>query len=132
MVSSIEKVVIDFLDAFSQHDINRSISFFSDDCVYTDMAFEKTYNGKKELADFFNQLSKEFPDHKWELVSIFSTTNKVAFESIWSGTHSYSSNPDIPATGNLVKLKASTIMEFRDDKICKVRDYYNLPVPKQG
>ena len=132
MSSEIENVVKDFLDSFSQHDLDRTISFFTDDCIYTDMAFEKAYHGKKEFADFFKRLLKDFPDHKWDLISIFSTANKVAFESVWSGNHAFSSNPEIPASGNLVRLNAATIMEFQDDKICKVSDYYNLPSPKQG
>jgi len=86
------------------------------------MALDKTFHGKKELAEFFSQALKDFPDYKWELISIFSTTNKVALESVWSGTHVFSSIPEIQASGNLVKLKAATIMEFRDDKICKVTD----------
>ena len=64
MTTEIENIVKDFLDSFSQHDVHRSISFFSDDCIYKDMAFDRTFLGKKELADFFKQLSKEFPDHK--------------------------------------------------------------------
>ena len=71
MSSEIEKVVKDFLDSFSQHDVDRTISFFSDDCVYRDMALDKTFHGKKELAEFFSQVLKDFPDYKWELISIF-------------------------------------------------------------
>ena len=67
MTIEIENVVIDFLNSYSQHNLDRSISFFSDDCVYSDIAFDKTYHGKKELAIFFSRLSKEFPDQKWEL-----------------------------------------------------------------
>jgi steroid delta-isomerase-like uncharacterized protein len=129
MSSTIENVVKDFLDAFSQHDAERTITYFTDDCVYKDMAVESSYSGKKELADFLNQLSKDFPDHKWKLKSMFSTDDKVAFESVWSGTHTFSSNPDFPASGNFVKVDAATIVEFQNDKIHRLTDYYNLKLP---
>jgi steroid delta-isomerase-like uncharacterized protein len=131
MSSTIENVVKDFLDSFNQHDVARTVSFFYDDCVYRDMALDRTYHGKKELADFLNQLSIDFPDHKWELISILSTHNKVAFESVWSGTHTFSSIPEYSPSGNLITLKAATIMEFKDDKIYRVTDYYHLPLQKQ-
>jgi steroid delta-isomerase-like uncharacterized protein len=129
MGSTIENVVKEFLNAFSEHDVERTTSCFTDDCVYRDMALDKTYRGKKELVDFLNQLSKDFPDHKWELKSIFSSDDKVAFESIWSGTHTFSSNPELPASGNFVKVDAATIVEFHDDKIYKLTDYYFFKVP---
>ena len=130
MSSVIENIVKDFLDSYNQHDVDRTVTFFTDDCIYRDMALGRTYNGKKELTEFFNQLSKDLPDHKWELVSIFSCDNKVVFESVWSGTHLYSSIPEYQASGNRLTLKAATIVEFKGDKIYKVSDYYNLPLPK--
>ena len=129
MSSTIEKIIKDFLASFNQHDVARTVSFFTDNCVYRDMALERTYNGKKELTEFLNQLSKDFPDHKWELVSIFSSDDKVIFESVWSGTHMFSSIPGYQASGEILSLKAATIAEFENDKISKVSDYYNLPLP---
>ena len=127
MATDTAKVVKDFIEATNSDEVDKAAFFLTDDCVYEDVALGITCRGKKEFIAFFNSVHADFPDHKWELKSIFSAGDRVVFESVWSGTFTHSSNPERPATGKHVALKAATIMELRNGKISRVADYYNLP-----
>jgi len=131
MATENEKIVSALIEVSNSENYEKMESYFADDFVYEEVATGKICHRAKEFIDFAKVVHSEFPDHKWELISIFSTHNKVAFESVWSGTHTFSSIPEYSASGNLVKLKAATIMEFQDDKIYRVTDYYHLPLQKQ-
>jgi steroid delta-isomerase-like uncharacterized protein len=85
------------------------------------------FHGKKQIADFINTTHADFSDLRWELQSIFGSNNKAVFESVLSGTHTHSSFPGITASNKTIELKAATIVEFRNDKIARIADYYNLP-----
>ena len=85
------------------------------------------FQGKKEITDFFNASHADFSDLKWELKSIFSANNKTVFESVLSGIHTHSGFPEIPVANKPIELKAATIVEFRDGKISRIADYYDLP-----
>jgi steroid delta-isomerase-like uncharacterized protein len=127
MATDTEKVVKDFLRAYNSGDADKAASFLTDDCVYEDVALGEVFHDKKETIGFFNLVYADVPDYKWELKSIFGAGDRVAFESVFSGTHTHSSSPDIPATGKYAAFKAATIVELRNGKINRVTDYYNLP-----
>jgi steroid delta-isomerase-like uncharacterized protein len=127
MVADTEKIVKDFIEAFNLGDADKAASFFADDCVYEDMAVGEVFHGKKEIIGFFNSIYADFPDYKWELKSIFGTGDRAAYESVFSGTYTHSSDPEIPANGKHVAFRTATIVELRNGKISRVADYYNLP-----
>ena len=125
--SSRKNLLHNFLQAYNSADAETAISFFADDAVWEDMALGQIFEGKKEITDFFNVAHADFTDLKWELKSIFSANNKAVFESVLSGIHTHSSFPEIPVAGKYIELKAATIVEFRDGKISRFDDYYDLP-----
>ena len=127
MATDAEKTVKDFVEATNSNDMDKAAHLFTDDFVYEDVAQGVTCRSKKELIDFFNSVHSDLPDHNWEVKSIFSAGDRVAFESVWSGTHTHSSNPERLATGKYMELKAATIVELRSGKISRVADYYNRP-----
>lgn len=90
-----------------------------------------TFHGKKQIADFINTTHADFSDLRWELQSIYGSNNKAVFESVLSGTHTHSSFPGITASNKTIELKAAIIVEFRNDKIARIADYYNLPPSMQ-
>ena len=122
-----EKTIRDFLQAYNAADAENAILFFADDAIWEDTALGHTFQGKKEITDFINTTHADFSDLRWELQSIFGSNNKAVFESVLSGTHTHSSFPGITASNKAIELKAATIVEFRNDKITRITDYYNLP-----
>ena len=122
-----EKTIRDFLHAYNAADAENAISYFADDAIWEDTALGHTFQGKKQIANFINTAHADFSDLRWELRFIFGANNKAVFESVLSGTHTHSSFPGIPVSNKAIEIKAATILEFRNDKIARITDYYNLP-----
>jgi steroid delta-isomerase-like uncharacterized protein len=125
MATDAEKMVKEYVVAWNSHDMERVISFYTDDCVCEDLGAGVVNHGKKELEVFFKASFDAFPDMKFELKSVFSAGDWVASEYISSGTHAHSGF-GIPATGKRFSIRTASIAEMRDGKICRSADYYNM------
>jgi steroid delta-isomerase-like uncharacterized protein len=126
MARDVKKMIDDYILAWNSHDINKIISFFTDDCIYENLAHGKVYHGKKEVTASFNSIMADFPDLKFEVKSVFVAGDWAGQEWVMSGTHAHSSNPAIKATGKTFSVRGATIYQLRDGKISRESDYYNL------
>ena len=57
--------------AWASHDVEKIASFFTNDCIYEDVASGVVRNGKEELKTFLNNILTAFPDLKIEMKSYF-------------------------------------------------------------
>jgi len=119
------KIMKGMMDALNSQDFEKATTFFADDLEYEDVPSGMVFHGVKEFISFGKQVRANFPDRKWEMTSAFSDGNKVATESIWSGTFTHSDDPNKPATGKHVTLRCVSITEIRNGKICRNSDYYD-------
>jgi steroid delta-isomerase-like uncharacterized protein len=126
MATDMEKMINDYLSAWNAHDVERILSFFTDDCVYNCTPMEKVSRGKNELKDFFSNMFTEFPDAKIEMKSGFNAGDRGAGEWVLSGTFAHSNNPAMPATGKKFSIPGVAINEYSGDKISRVTNYWNL------
>jgi steroid delta-isomerase-like uncharacterized protein len=125
MVDNAVKIMKEMMAALNSQNFEKASSFFTDDLVYEDVPSGMVFHGVKEFIDFARLVRIDFPDRKWEMKSSFSDGDKIATESVWSGTFTHSSNPERPATGKSVSLQCVSITELRNGKICRNRDYYD-------
>lgn len=125
MAISMKKMAKDLIEAWNSHDVDKIAFFFTDDCVYEDLAFGVVNRGKKELKDFLKVTFLWSPDLKFELKSFLSAGGRTAVEWVMTGTHA-GEVPGIPATGKRFSLRGVAIDEWRGDKISRHTDYYNL------
>jgi steroid delta-isomerase-like uncharacterized protein len=119
------KIMKGMMDALNAQDYEKAASFFTDDLVYEDVPSGTVTHSTKEFINFARMVRADFPDRKWVMASAFSDGNKLATESVWSGTFTHSSNPELPATGKFVSIRVVSITELRKGKICKNTDYYD-------
>ncbi len=124
---NLEKMTKDILSTWNSHDVEKIVSFFTDDCIYEDVGNEKTYHGKTELREYIKNMFLDYPDFRVEQKSWFSSSNndKVAFEDTVSGTHKHSSNPTIPATNKRFSQSGVSISELRNGKIHRYANYFD-------
>ena len=54
MANNVEKIMGDYLAAMNAHDLDKMLTFFTDDAVYDCMPLGKLSKGKKEIKDFFS------------------------------------------------------------------------------
>ncbi len=125
MATDTEKMAKDFIAAINAQDMDKVLSFFTDDCVYEDVAVGKVNRGKQELKDFVTGWYAFSRDLKFELTSQFSASDWGATEWIMSGTHT-GDILGIPATNKRFSVRGASISKLRKDKISLNTDYYNL------
>ena len=119
------KIFKGMMDALNLKDFEKALTFFTDDCVYEDVPSGMVFHSAKDFIEFSRRVRKNFPDRKWEMTSSFSDGNKIATETVWSGTFTHSDDPARPASGKFARIKCVSITEIQDGKISANRDYYD-------
>ena len=126
MATESEKMMNDYVAAWNAHDMERVLSFCTDDVVFEEVPMEKVWRGKKEAKDFAKDTFTNFPDFKIEMKSAFNAGDRSAGEWVMSGTFANSSTPGMPATGKRFSVRGTSIIEFREGKISRESMYWNL------
>ncbi len=118
-----ENMIEDYTAACNSHDLERILSFFTDDIVYEDLGIGKVWRGKKELRDLFNSFFANLPDAKIELKSSFISGDWAADEWVISGTPVDSSPFRMQGSGKGFSVPGASIIELRNGKIKRNTDY---------
>jgi len=112
-------------EAWNSHDVDKVLSFYSDDCVYEDLAAQKINHGTDEIRTFLVNAFKGFPDSKIETKSFFVSGDHVCAEFVWSGTYLADIPGLPPATGKSLSIRGVHIIELRGNKAISITDYYD-------
>tara|TARA_S200000501_G_scaffold73009_1_gene64943 strand:- start:10878 stop:11297 length:420 start_codon:yes stop_codon:yes gene_type:complete len=124
------ELVTKFFGGMSSGDVDTALSVLHEDCVNTDTATGQVMNGLDEnRADIENWLSM-FSDMKVEAVNQVESGNMVATEMKMTGVNTGDMQmPDgskIPATGKSVEMTGCQVSEFKDGKMIRATQYYNM------
>jgi len=116
-----------FANAFNAHDINRILSYMTDDCVFEasagpDVDGEK-FAGREAVKKAFEDVFKIYPDAHWDNVRHFISGERAVSEWTFTGT-----KPD----GSKVEVMGCDLFTFRDGKIAIKNSYRKnrSPIPK--
>jgi len=113
-------------EAVSSQDVEKILSFYTDDCIYEDVAIGKICHGKEEIRAFLMEVFKAFPDFKVETKSFFASGDHVCIEVVISGTYMGNIPGFPPANGKSFSVRAAHICELRGGKAMRVTDYYDM------
>jgi len=101
-----------FLNAWNAHDVDRIVSFFSDDCTFHASIGPElmgaTYVGRGEVRRGVAAFLERFPDGRFEDVSGFVAGDRGASE--WTFV---TAGPD----GTEVSVRGCDLFEFEGDRI---------------
>ena len=125
MATDVERMFEDYLEAWNSHDVEKILTFFTDDCVYEDVATGAVNRGKEELKAFSSATFAAFADLKFERTSNFVAGDWRGAEWVMSGTHG-GDFPGLPATGKSFSVRGASITELHEVKIRRNTDYWNL------
>lgn len=100
-------------------------SFFTNDCIFEDMAVAAVNRGKEEVKDFANATLAAYPDFAMEAISSFGDGRWLATEWVMTGTHT-GDLEGMPPTGKSFSVRGVSISEFYKGKIRRHTDYWNL------
>lgn len=114
-----------FVDAFNAHDIDRILSYMTEDCVFEASAGPNAdgekFAGKDEVKKAFEDVFKTYPDAHWGNARHFISGQRAVSEWIFTGTKS---------DGSKVEVMGCDLFTFRDGKIVIKNSFRKTRVPK--
>lgn len=120
----------DLYAAWSLHQPDRIDAIFTDDAVYEDVAGGQVRRGKVEIKELFRATLAFAPDFRVTLRSLTIARDTATTEWVIEGTQSapasVGSAGEVPATGRPFRLRGASILVFRDHRIARVTDYYDM------
>jgi len=113
--------------AWSSGDPGKLLPLFSEDVYYEDVTFAAVSKGKAALREFATGIFGSFADLKFEPKSRFVSADGRwgSIEWVFRGRQT-KDFPGIPATNRPFEVRGATVVEFRDGKIARNSDYWDL------
>jgi len=125
--AALNRVLDEWASAWSSGDVAKLLPLFADDVYYEDVTFAAVMKDKRALRDFATTVFGSFADLRFETRSRFvSADGKAgAIEWVWRGRQT-KDLPGLPATNKPFTVRGSTVVEFRNGKISRNSDYWDL------
>ncbi len=123
-----EALVRKMISTLNEHDANKMLPFMSDNVMISNVAFNKTYQGRDGFREYLTSWITAFPDYQLEVTNVVATNNKAMCEFTARATHSgplNTPNGSIPATNRRVELRFVEAYELNNGKIAKGRTYFD-------
>jgi len=123
MATDYEKQAMDLYAAFNAHDMERYLSFHTEDVFFEQVIADGiSGHGKEELSAFVKGFFDAFPDFKCEVTSFFASGNRQCEETIMTGTHR-GNYLGISPTGNCISVRGVLIRELKEGKTSRFSIY---------
>jgi steroid delta-isomerase-like uncharacterized protein len=126
MGAKMTRMLEDYFTTWNSQDVERLLSFFTDNCLYEDVSLKRIVRGKAELRTLLESVFTDIASFKMEIKSVFSSGTWGASEWTMSGRFVHSSDPALTATGKSFLVRGATIFELSDRKINRNTDYLDL------
>ena len=124
MKQTASDILTQYYSAWTSGNTNTVLNFFADDAVFEDLGFEAKFKGKEQIKAFAELTYAGVPDFAVEPITIIGDNHRAAASWVMSGTHK-GDLPGLPATGKRFKVRATSIIEFHNQLILKIEDYWN-------
>lgn len=113
--------------AWSSGDSNKLLLLFTEDVIYEDVPFGAVNRGSDALRNFATGVFDAFPGITFEVKSriVASDGKWGALEWVMRGKQA-KDLPGLPATNTPFEIRGSSIVEFRDGKVSRCSDYWDL------
>jgi steroid delta-isomerase-like uncharacterized protein len=121
-----EKMFRDYCATWSPNpDIEKLLTYFTDDCIYENIPREQTYHGKDGVRAYVKACYDAIPDFKIEVTSVFASGDWLACEWVMTGTQT-GVTKDFPGTGKSFNMRGSSIVQLKEGKIHRNADYWDM------
>lgn len=107
--------------AWSSHDADKVVAFYTDDVAYEDVPLGRTSRGKTELRKFVEDTFAAFPDLKVEVVSSSICDGHGVSEVVWSAT-----DKGFLKTDKKFSVRMVSVLELHEGKVSRNEDFYDL------
>jgi steroid delta-isomerase-like uncharacterized protein len=122
----IKDLIKNYYDSFNQQDLEKFLSYLSDDVVH-DINQGGSEIGKEKFATFMHHMYRCYQETVKDLVIMVSDDGShAAAEFIIEGTYLVTDEGLPEATGQQYQLPIGAFFRIKDGKIARVTNYYNL------
>jgi len=110
-----ERIVLDFIAAWSRLNVDEIVSYFAEDGIYHNMPTQPV-SGRESLRKFIAAFLKNWTETKWEVRNVMSKGNVVVAERM----------DRTIAAGKKIDLPCCGVFEMSNGKIKVWRDYFDM------
>ena len=115
-----------YYDAFNRQDMDTFLALLTDDVVH-DINQGERQVGKQVFAEFMQHMNRCYKENLTDMVVMASEDGaRASAEFIVNGEYLKTDEGLPEANGQTYVLPAGAFFEFRDGKVARVTNYYNL------
>jgi steroid delta-isomerase-like uncharacterized protein len=118
-----EAIVREHMDSENRHEFDVTLETF-DHPRYELIATGEVHDGPEEVAEYFEETRRAFPDQRNELVALHHADDAVLVEAIIRGTHNGPLR-SLPPTGREFELRILAMFMFEEDRLLCERVYFD-------
>ena len=117
-------IVKELLDVMRSHDIEKGVSYFTEDCVLDIIPVRDLIRGHDGVAAAWGMAWTAFPDQYYTEDNIFAHGDYVAFEGVFGGTQK-GTYLNVPPTGKHMSVRVALVWHFEGEKVKELRSYWD-------
>jgi steroid delta-isomerase-like uncharacterized protein len=118
-----EELVIEHMETENRHEYEATIETF-DHPRYELVGTGDVYDGREEVARYFEETRTAFPDQRNELISLHHADDAVIVEAMLYGTHDGPLR-GLPPTGRKFEMQFAAVFLFEEDRLVCERVYFD-------
>ena len=118
-----EAIVREHMDSENRHEFDVTMQTF-DHPRYELIATGDVYDGQAEVAAYFEESRRAFPDQRNELIALRHSDDAVIVEFWLRGTH-LGALRGLPATGRAFECRMAAFFLFEEDRLVCERVYFD-------
>jgi steroid delta-isomerase-like uncharacterized protein len=122
-------------EAWNSRDLERFLSYLTEDVVWDDPAMQAPATGRDAVRSFARTVLKAFPDFHYTIrhpICIAADGTRCAVPFRITGTNLGVMNPPgFAATGRSCEFEGVDLLEFRGDQACRIDTLFNPLIPAE-
>jgi steroid delta-isomerase-like uncharacterized protein len=125
MSTDIKSLVMGWTEALNRHDTDAVMSYWHENCVFTNRGTMQRSEGLTGLRQDHEQLFSLSSDVHITKTNVLVIENAFATEWVMTGVHT-GDVPGAPATGRPFRIHGAGVGAVRDGKLHTASEYYNF------
>jgi steroid delta-isomerase-like uncharacterized protein len=118
-----EAIVREHMDSENRHEFDATLDTFHHP-RYELIGTGEVFDGSEEVAKYFEDTRRAFPDQRNELLALHHSDDAVLVEAVIRGTHKGPLR-SLPPTGRSFELPILAMFVFEEDKLVCERVYFD-------